>query len=933
MPRKIFELASELQIGAIELVEVLRAKGMSIRNHMATLEDDEVEKAISLIKADAKSEEQSEVEKKKVVKKKKVPAKSTDIQSASKKIVTIKKDGKSSPDEGKKKVRKTSSAEKPELKKKTVIIRRTSETDEIPAELSEELESQAIYFNEENLSDENEVNIEQADVEDTELTGDKPVRRDSIGLRVVSKPKTDQILSEDDAFEDATETENQPLDVEDKKIIYKERVHTFTPVYIPPKKELEKTVKKEIPVVEEKVIEEEDALGADSKNTRKRMGGLASIMSGKAKINISKSQKILDDRSEEELKSYAALSSTGKPLYTQVKRKKVYMGLSGKTEITETKESKRVVEIHKVILAHELAHKLGIKFSTLADQVLEINLLINENDYIGHTLAKEIAALWNYRVEETSFKEEEILVNKGQSNKDDSHLPLRNPVITIMGHVDHGKTSLLDYIRKEKVAQGEAGGITQHIGAYQVDVKGRKLTFLDTPGHAAFTSIRQRGAQVTDIVVLIVAADDGVMPQTRESIKFCREADVPIIVAINKIDKESVNADRIKQELAEFDLTPEEWGGQTQCVAISALKGTGVDELLEAIQLQAEILELRGDPKAPVKGVVIESKVEQGRGPMSTILIQEGTLSKGDTIVVGESCGRARNLMDYAGNNIASAGPAVPVQILGLDKTPNPGDELYVVKNEREAKKIVANRVQDRKDAEFLVTKKAISLEDFFATYKDNTEFKELKLIVRTDVHGSYEAIKNSVEALGNKEVGVKVISGGVGAISDNDVMLAAEINGYIIGFNMRPITSARRIAEQKGVDIKTYSIIYELINDVKLALEGLLEPEFEEKYIGRAEVRDTFVVPKIGMIAGSIVIDGKIQRGCSIRLLREGKIIFDGKMASLKRFKDDVKEVNHGYECGIGLDGFNDLKLNDVFEAYVKEEKRRKLEENKAVL
>ncbi len=932
MPRKIFELASELQIGAIELVEVLRAKGMSIRNHMATLEDDEVERALSLIKADSQTQEQADVEKKKVVKKKKVVAKSSEGQAASKKIVTIKKDSKAK-DEVKKKVRKEVHVEKSEVKKKTVIIRRTNETDETLAELPEERDNQEIYFDEDNGQIENEVNLEQSDFENVEPEVVKTDKRDSVGLRVVSKPKIEQLQSEDDIGENETELDDRPLDVEDKKIIYKERVHTFTPVYIPPKKELEKPVKKEIPPVDEKVIEEEDGLGADSKNARKRMSGLASIMSGKAKINISKSQKILDDRSEEELKSYAALSSTGKPLYTQVKRKKVYMGLSGKTEITETKESKRVVEIHKVILAHELAHKLGIKFTTMADQVLDINLLINENDYIGHALAKDIAALWNYRVEETSFKEEEILVNKGQSHKDESHLPLRNPVITIMGHVDHGKTSLLDYIRKEKVAQGEAGGITQHIGAYQVDVKGRKLTFLDTPGHAAFTTIRQRGAQVTDIVVLIVAADDGVMPQTRESIRFCREADVPIIVAINKIDKESVNPDRIKQELAEFDLTPEEWGGQTQCVNISALKGTGVDELLEAIQLQAEILELRGDPKAPVKGVVIESKVEQGRGPMSTILIQEGTLYKGDTIVVGESCGRARNLMDYAGENIVSAGPSVPVQILGLDKTPNPGEELYVVKNEREAKKIVANRVQERKDAEFLVTKKAVSLEDFFATYKDNTEFKELKLIVRTDVHGSYEAIKNSVEALGNKEVGVKVISGGVGAISDNDVMLAAEINGYIIGFNMRPITSARRIAEQKGVDIKTYSIIYELINDVKLALEGLLEPEFEEKYIGRAEVRDTFVVPKIGMIAGSIVIDGKIQRGCSIRLLREGKIIFDGKMASLKRFKDDVKEVNHGYECGIGLDGFNDLKLNDVFEAYIREEKRRKLEENKVVL
>jgi translation initiation factor IF-2 len=496
-----------------------------------------------------------------------------------------------------------------------------------------------------------------------------------------------------------------------------------------------------------------------------------------------------------------------------------------------------------------------------------------------------------------------------------------------MGHVDHGKTTLLDYIRKAKVAAGEAGGITQHIGAYSVDVKGTKLTFLDTPGHAAFGAMRQRGANVTDLVILVVAADDGVMPQTKESIRFCKNAGVNVIVAVNKMDKEGANPEKIKQELMEFELTPEEWGGDTQYVPISALQGDGIDDLLEAVQLQTEMMELRSDPKGRAAGVVIESKVEQGRGPLATILVQSGTLKKGDSVVVGETWGRARSLMDSTGKMLKEAGPSVPVQVLGLNEAPSPGDIMAVAKNDKEAKKVVANRVDERKALELASSKKVKSLEDFFADVSSG-EKKILKLLVRSDVQGSFEAIKNSIESLGNDEVGVQVIGGGVGAITDNDVEMAASSEGYIIGFNMRPMTTARRLAEQKGIDIKTYSIIYELINDIKLALEGMLEPEFTEKFIGRAQVKDTFNIPKIGLIAGSSVIDGKIERGCNIRLLRDGKIVFDGKLSSLKRFKDDVKEVKNGLECGIALEGFNDVKVDDLFEAYILEKKERKLAE-----
>jgi translation initiation factor IF-2 len=501
-----------------------------------------------------------------------------------------------------------------------------------------------------------------------------------------------------------------------------------------------------------------------------------------------------------------------------------------------------------------------------------------------------------------------------------------------MGHVDHGKTTLLDTIRKEKVASGEAGGITQHIGAYSVDVKGSKITFLDTPGHAAFASMRQRGANLTDIVILVVAADDGVMPQTVESIKFIKKAGVPLIVAVNKMDKEGASPDRIKNALGEFNIIPEEWGGDVQFVEISALEGDGIDDLLEAIHLQAEIMELRETSKGNAEGVIIESKVESGRGAVCTVLVRKGTLSKGDAIVVGEFYGRARSLVDHQGKMIQSAGPSTPVQILGLDGVAVPGETLNVVKSEREAKKIVENRENERKELEF-ASKKKMSLEDFFGTSAEGEEKKVLKLIVRADVIGSYEAIKNSLEAIGNEEVGVEVVQGGAGAITDNDVSMAESIDGYIIGFNMRPVTSARKLAEQKGIDVKTYSIIYELLDDIKLALEGMLEPDRVEVYIGRAQVKETFTVPKIGVIAGSSVIDGKIAKGCNVRLLRQGRILFDGKLSSLRRFKDDVNEVKNGYECGVALDGYDDIQKEDIFEAYILEEKKRSLDAPKNLL
>lgn len=954
MPKKVFELAKELDIGPLDLVESLKAKGFAVRNHMAELSDADVAQYMASVKQDTEVKESAEA-KKKVVRKK---APAAGAKTVEKKTVEVKAAPKKAEEDdaaSDKKVTKKASTVK---KKATVIRRKTDEREEDEAEESdiqyldaEESESkeQVLASSEEDTQEVSEVVEpleEVAQEAEVEASAAPAGTAPTSGLRVVSKPVKKDMPNEAGVI--TRKAADRAADkLEEKKNSSIDRPHKFTPIYTPSKDPLfkENQAKEEAARAAKAaaaaaaapkysstsaVESDDDKKKGDDEENKKRMGGLATMMTGK-KVIASKAQAITYSRAEEELKSYTALSGTGRPIYTQIMRKKDYVGPTQQTEITDVKESKRVVHIHKGVELGELAKKLSIKFKDLLDECLKLNLLVKETDYVGPKLAAEICALFGYRVEDKAFNEEKILKKSTLSEDEKSKLPVRPPVVAIMGHVDHGKTTLLDTIRKDKVAAGEAGGITQHIGAYSVKVEGDKtITFLDTPGHAAFGAMRQRGAHATDIVVLVVAADDGVMPQTKESIRFCETAGVPIIIAVNKMDKPGVNPDKIKQELTEFNLLPEDWGGTTQYVHVSALKSQGIDDLLEAILLQAEILDLRADAKGAVEGVVIESKIEQGRGPMATLLIQAGTLKKGDYLVVGETYGRARSLNDHLGTQLDSAGPSTPVQILGLEDAPAPGDRLNIVKNEREAKKIAENRMSERKLLQATPEKKKVSLEDFFSNAsKEGEEQKILNLIIRSDVQGSYEAIKSAVESLGNDEVGVKVIAGGVGPITDSDVQMAAASSGFLIGFNMRPVTSARKMAEDKGIDIKNYSIIYELINDVKLALEGLLDPEFVEEFIGRAEVREVFNIPKAGVIAGSYVIDGKIAQGCGIRLLRNGKIMHDGKLSSLKRFKDDVKEVKNGYECGISLEGYSDIKSADIFEAYLMVQKKRTLEDN----
>ena len=504
-----------------------------------------------------------------------------------------------------------------------------------------------------------------------------------------------------------------------------------------------------------------------------------------------------------------------------------------------------------------------------------------------------------------------------EEEEDESTMVKRPPVVCVMGHVDHGKTSLLDAIRDTHVTDREAGGITQHIGAYMVEINGEKITFLDTPGHEAFTAMRMRGANSTDIAILVVAADDGVMPQTVEAINHAKAAGIEIIVAVNKIDKPNANIEKVKQELAEYELIPEDWGGSTIFVPVSAHTREGIDQLLEMILLTAEICELKANPKRQARGIIIEARLDKGRGAVATVLVQKGTLKVGQPIACGSSYGRVRAMIDDKGRNVKEAGPSTPVEILGLSSVPGAGEVFVSTETEKEARSFAETFISEGKNRLIEETKSKMSLDDLFSQIQSGN-VKELDIIVKADVQGSVEAVKQSLVKLSNEEVVVKVIHGGVGAINESDVTLASASNAIIIGFNVRPDTTAKAIADREGVDVRLYKIIYNAIEDVEAAMKGMLDPIFEEKVIGHAEVRQIFKASGVGNIAGSYVLDGFFQRGCMVRISREGKQIFEGNLASLKRFKDDVKEVKAGYECGLVFEDFNDIQELDQIEAYI---------------
>jgi translation initiation factor IF-2 len=583
----------------------------------------------------------------------------------------------------------------------------------------------------------------------------------------------------------------------------------------------------------------------------------------------------------------------------------------------------RTIKVTEFVTASELASMMNVPVTDIIKACFALGMMVSINQRLDAETLSVIAEEYGFKVEFVGAENTEVQL---EESDDAARVVGRAPIVTVMGHVDHGKTSLLDHIRKANVIAGEAGGITQHIGAYSVTLdNGKRIAFLDTPGHEAFTAMRARGAQVTDIAIIVIAADDSVMPQTREAINHAQAAGVPMVFAFNKIDKPQANPDKIREELSQMNILVEEWGGKSQTQEISAKKGTGVDQLLEKVLLEAELLDLKADPAKRATGVVIESTLEQGRGYVTTLLVEGGTLRRGDVLLVGQFSGRVRNMFNERGAGVQEAGPSTPVSILGLDGAPNAGDHFYVMEDEREARTIATRRQQLQRE-QGMRTRKHITLDEIGRRLAIG-DFKELNIIVKGDVDGSVEALTDSLLKLSTESIKVNVIHKAVGPIAESDVLLASASNAIIVGFQVRPTVGARKLAETEEIEIRLYSIIYNAIEELKLAMEGMLAPKEEEKIIGTAEVRNTFRISKVGMVAGCYVLDGKITRSSKVRLIRDSIVIYTGDLSDLKRFKDDVKEVTHGYECGLSIKNFNDIKVGDHVEAFEMVEVKRKLE------
>ncbi|NLP37934.1 MAG: translation initiation factor IF-2 [Firmicutes bacterium] len=584
--------------------------------------------------------------------------------------------------------------------------------------------------------------------------------------------------------------------------------------------------------------------------------------------------------------------------------------------LDEQQRQESTVILESRITVGELADKLGVSATEIISKLIDLGVMAAINQAIDTDIAQMLAEEYGFKVEIKVDELEAELIEAVEDREED--LQPRPPVVTVLGHVDHGKTSLLDAIRQANVTSSEAGGITQHIGAYQATYQGKKIVFLDTPGHEAFTAMRARGAQVTDIAIIVVAADDGVMPQTVEAINHVKAAGVPIIIAINKIDKPTANPSRVRQQLTEYELVAEEWGGDTVMVEVSALKKTGIDNLLEMILLVAEMSELKANPDKPAIGTVVEAKLDKGRGPVATVLVQDGTLNVGDSIICGTIYGKVRAMIDDKGKRVKKAGPSTPVEILGLSDVPEAGDDLQAVSDDKIARQVAEKRAEKRREVELNKTAK-ISLDDLFNQIQQG-EVKELNIIIKADVQGSVEALRESLLKLSSDEVRIQIIHSAVGAVAESDVMLASASNALIIGFNVRPEQNVRKLAEKENVEIRLYRVIYEALEDIENAMKGMLAPQYKEVILGQAEVRHLFKASRLGTIAGSHVIEGKITRNAEIRVIRDGVVVHEGKINSLKRFKDDVREVMAGYDCGILLERFNDIKEGDILEAYIME-------------
>jgi len=695
-------------------------------------------------------------------------------------------------------------------------------------------------------------------------------------------------------------------------------------------KELGTTSKKLIEVMEGMDIKVNNHMSTLTDEEAQRV---MSILTGKDKTETAKEPEKQEEKKEAGPKEISDSEAKTKEKVEKEKEKKkgredsplsrkARKMIQEEKKAAMAKEEKPKIHLEGQVTVAELASHLDITPAQLITQLLDVGVMASVNQPLEQETVQLVAEDYGFEVEytEDNYEEELLAVHEGEGDQKEE--VLRKPVVTVLGHVDHGKTLLLDAIRSANVISGEVGGITQHIGAYQVSVDNKKIVFLDTPGHEAFTAMRARGAQVTDIAILVVAADDGVMPQTVEAINHAKAAGVPVLVAINKMDKPEANPDRVKQQLTEHELVPEEWGGDTIVVPVSAIKGEGLDELLEMVLLLAEVAELKACPDRPARGSVIEANLDKGRGPVATVLVQDGTLHVGEPIICGSIAGKVRAMNNEFGEKVKSAGPATPVEIIGLNDVPMAGDGFQVVSSEKVARGVAEKRADKIKEASRRTQR--VTLDDLFKQIQEG-EVKDLNLIIKADVQGSVEALKDALFKLSLDEVQIKVIHTGVGGINESDVMLASASNAIVIGFNVRPDSNARKVAEKNDVDIRLYRIIYEAIEDIKAAVSGMLKPEYKEVVQGQVEVRQVFKASKLGNIAGCYVTEGKVTRNSEVRVIRDGTVVHDSdSIASLKRFKDDVREVSGGYECGILLENFNDVREGDIIEAYIMEEIKR---------
>jgi translation initiation factor IF-2 len=856
---RVFELAKELSIETKELLKIAKDLAISVENNMSMVDVHDIERIKKRVQKDTEKQEEE-----------------------------------SSPETY---VEKRVSA--------NIIRRRARVSPPADTEPAKELAK------EEKAASNEKAEQETEEAKIAKEPAKKVLKEEKKKPKPGAKEKKKEVLLQEEiegkvAAEAKIETKEEIAGKEEEALIIQEEVSEA--VELEPSLDVKKEEKKE----EEKKKKEKKKgkKGKDADTVETEGEEIKHARTGVKKLKKPKEK-------EKEVYTQSDLYGSAKPSFgKKLKKKKDKKGAA-----TAAPAKRKKIRLGKSITVLNLAKEMGTKVSDVIKMLMDLGVMASQNQYISSEEALLVAAELGFDAEEARDEIKETYFDVPEYNLDE--LQPRPPVVTVMGHVDHGKTSLLDAIRQDNVIDTESGGITQHIGAYQANCKGKLITFIDTPGHEAFTSMRSRGAQVTDFVVLVVAADDGVMDQTREAINHARAANIPLLVAVNKIDKPNSNPQRVKEQLSELGLVPEDWGGDTIFVDVSAKMHTGIEDLLEMILLQAEILDLKAYPKGGARGVVLESKLDKNRGPMSTVLIQQGTMKRGDAFVIGSNWGKARAIYDFTGKAISQAGPATPLELIGLNGMPSAGDTFFIVPNEKKAKEIVSYLSDNEELArqQSHEPKGQVTLEDLYSQVQEG-KLKELNLIIKGDVHGTVEAIVGALTGIdvGKEDLRINVIHSAVGGITENDVLLASTSMAIIVGFNVRPEPTARTLAKKYNIELKLYTVIYDLIEDIKQALRGMLEPVFEEVIQGRAEVRDLFKVPKIGIIAGCMVNEGTIMRGSQARLLRDNVVVHEGRVESLRRFKDDAKEVSSGYECGVGLGSFNDIKVGDVVEVFSQE-------------